>query len=143
MKAADGQEGRSVEWMMVTNNAKCYERWGKNRNVIYREEWSYLDVLIRARNYVQRGWCLLTHPMAGSLKPNQMPYRSILLAESSPEQKEPYEDELLMENSIESYHKFIDQRPLTRWPETFLDDFRTVDLSLMESAVENSLMKNL
>lgn len=131
-----------MEWMMVTNNVKCYERWGGTQNVICREEWSYLDVLIQARNYVQRGWCLLTHPMAGSLKPNQMPYRSILLAESSPEQKEPYGDELLMENSIESCLKFIRQRPLTRWPESICDDFRTVDLSLMESAIESSLMKN-
>ena len=131
-----------MRYIMVTNNRKCYERWKDCHTVFYSEEWSYLDVLLKVRDYVQRGFCLLTHPMAGSLKPNQMPFKSILLGEDTMEDKEPFEDELLMESSIAAYHKFIHSRPLTKWPDSIRNDFRTVDLSLMEGVMNGPMVKN-
>ena len=32
---------------MVTNNVRCLEKWEGKLKVDYKEEWSYLDVLLR------------------------------------------------------------------------------------------------
>ena len=69
--------------IMVTNNVRCLEKWEGKLKVDYKEEWSYLDVLLAARDYIHRGYFLLTHPLAGSVKPNQTPFKSIILSEES------------------------------------------------------------
>ena len=91
---------------MVTNNVRCLEKWEGKLKVDYKEEWSYLDVLLAARDYIHRGYFLLTHPLAGSVKPNQTPFRSIVLSEESLEGAEDFRDLRLIEESIEAYRKF-------------------------------------
>ena len=40
--------------IMVTNNVRCLEKWEGKLKVDYKEEWSYLDVLLAARDYIHR-----------------------------------------------------------------------------------------
>ena len=40
--------------------------------------------------------------MAGSLKPNQIPYKTIIISDSEVEKEEFYQFEMVMENSIQS-----------------------------------------
>lgn len=126
--------------VMVTNNLRCLEKWEGKLSVDYSEQWSYLDVLLAARDYIHRGYFLLTHPLAGSVKPNQTPFKSVILSEESLEGAEDFRDLMLIEESIEAYHKFIKNRPLPEWPEKSLEDFRTIDLSLMEGVMSNPIM---
>lgn len=126
--------------VMVTNNSRCLEKWEGKLSVDYNEQWSYLDVLLAARDYIHRGYFLLTHPLAGSVKPNQTPFKSVVLSEESLEGAEDFRDLMLIEESIEAYHKFMKNRPLPEWPEKSLEDFRTIDLSLMEGVMSNPIM---
>ena len=126
--------------VMVTNNSKCFEKWKGKIQVDYSEEWKYLDVLTAARDYIHRGYFLLTHPLAGSVKPNQTPFKSILLSTESLEGAEEFKDLILIEESIAAYHKFMNNRPLPRWSEKSTEDFRTIDLSLMEGAMSNPIL---
>ena len=122
-------------YIVVTNNVLCRDRYQDTCRVEYQEDWTYLDVLLRARDLVHTGAQLITHPMAGSLKPNQTPYRSVVLGTGTMEDKEPLEDVMLMENSIDSCQKFLRGRPLPNWPEDIKKDFRTLDLSFIYGAM--------
>ena len=125
-------------YTIVTNNVQCKDRYQGEYEVRYNGDWSYLDVLFEVRNLVHLGKLLLTHPMAGSLKPNQTPYRTVVLGDKTMEDKKAYEDIELIENSIESCQKFLRCRVLPDWPESIRKDFRTLDLSFIEGAMSRA-----
>ena len=91
-----------MSYLIVTNNSKCYDYYKDRYEVEYNPDWTYLEVLIRVRDLVHTGAQLITHPMAGSLKPNQTPFRSVVLGSESMEDKEPWWDVTLVENSIDA-----------------------------------------
>lgn len=128
-------------YIVVTNNVKCRDKYQKRVNVDFMENGTYIDVLIKVRDYIHKGYRLETHPMAGSLKPNQIPYKTIVISDSEVEREEFYQFEIVMENSIESCVKFMKDKTTPDWPEDILEDFRDVDLSLIEGAVTKIINK--
>ena len=76
---------------------------------------------------------LLTHPQASSLKPNQTPYRSILLYQEGV--KENTEDILLIEKAIEVFDKWNEIRRVPAYDEKIAYDFKTIDLSMIENVI--------
>ena len=123
-------------FLLVTNNQLCFQKYKKTIRVDFLEEGSYLDVLIKVRNYVQSGYRLETHPLAGSIKPNQTPYRTVLLSDGSLDEKEQTEHELMIEDAVLMTRQFLLKKPLPLWAEDILDDFRLVDLDLIGSAID-------
>ena len=63
--------------ILVTNNDRVYEKYKDQMKVIFLD--GYEDVLIKVRDLVYDKHVLLTHPQASSLKPNQTPYRSVVV----------------------------------------------------------------
>ena len=130
--------------LIVTNNNKVYERHKKTMEILFLEDATYLEVLERARDLIHRGARLLSHPMAGSLKPNQTPYRSLLLEKPVHGQDQnretppamDLESLRLIENSIESAKKFLANKETPAWPLDIQEDFKTVDLSIIDSAIK-------
>lgn len=127
-----------MRYQIITNNSKCWENYKDKYDVEYQEGWTYLEVLIRCRDLVHRGKLLVTHPMAGSLKPNQTPYRSVVLADRTMEDKEPWQDVEQIENSIMACEKFLNCRALPEWPDEIREDFKTLDLSFIEGALSQA-----
>jgi hypothetical protein len=123
-----------VNKLIITNNSLVFEKYHSNYDVIYLKDAGYLDVLYAARDRIHLSYVLLTHPMAGSLKPNQTPYKSIIVAQG--ENGLDIESVVLIENSISAAQKFLRDRGTPSWSEKILSDFRTVDLSLMEDAIQ-------
>ncbi len=82
----------------------------------------------------------MSHPLAGSMKPNQTPFKSIVLGTESLEGANEFRDLELIEESIEAYYKFMKNRPLPKWSKKSTEDFRIIDLSLMESVMSNPIM---
>ncbi len=130
--------------LIVTNNNRVYEKYKEKKEVLLLEDAGYLQVLEKARDFIHKGAKLLTHPMASSLKPNQTPYRSVMLdgAEVAGEDEEnqrqhPDMDSLLLiENSIEAAKQFLADRAVPDWPPKIKEDFKTVDLSIIDSAIK-------
>ena len=83
------------------------------------------------------GYKLITHPMAGSLKPNQTPYKTVIVGKNTG--KTDYESIVLIENSLEAAHKFLKFKSTPNWNDKILNDFKTVDLSLIENVVKNPM----
>ncbi len=127
--------------IIITNNEKVFKKYKNSYEVLFLEGSNYVDVLNETRNKVHRGYKIITHPMAGSLKPNQTPYKSIIIEEGNG--VTDYESVTLIENSIESANKFLKYKATPKWNEKILKDFETVDLSFMENVVKNPMFDNV
>ena len=94
----------------------------------------YIDVLKLVRDMVHKGSKLITHPLMGSIKPNETPYRSIVLSEGM---TLDIDSLTIIESSISAAEKFLKDNKTDLWNEDVLKDFRFVDLKLFESALES------
>ena len=120
--------------IILTNNPDVKEAFS-DRDLCFLDG-SYRDVLIRARDLVHQGHRLLTHPLMGSLKPNETPYRTIVLSKTAGSLD--LESLELIENAIGTFEKFAKVTRPDRGantPEHMLADFRLIDLSLVRSAL--------
>lgn len=120
---------------IVTNNNLVTNEYESKTRIIYLADNSYLQVLYFVRDMVHKGHKLITHPLAGSLKPNETPFRSIVL--NSKIDSLDFESLSIIEASIESAEKFINGKAMPRWTEKILQDFRLIDNSLIRNALEN------
>ena len=126
-------------YRIVTNNSLCRDKYQELIPVDFLEGKGYMDVLLAVRDYIQKGWRLETHPMTGSLKPNQTAYKSIMVSDLPREQEGFYSQEMTIENSILSCRKFLEIKQTPNWTEEIPKDFMTVDLSFIEGAIQKVL----
>ena len=120
--------------LIITNNERVAERFAAGFQVELLAE--YGEVLLRTRDALQTEYRLLTHPMSGSLKPNQTPFKTIILERVEKRGVLDMNSIELIERAMAAYHKFYECREIPAWSERSREDFRTVDLSLMEPAIE-------
>jgi len=114
--------------ILITNNPLIFAEYKDKIHVEYIET-DLIGILTKARDKVHKGHCLLTHPLTGSVKPNETPYKSILLSESSGETD--VKSVSIIEESIQAIQKFA-KREI---PKEYLIDLQTVDLSLIKTAL--------
>jgi hypothetical protein len=132
-----------LDILIVTNNQKVYESYKGKLEVLYLKDSSYLKVLEQVRDLVHIGARLLSDPMAGNLRPNETPYKSVLLEgmlESGRDLEDAdtsldYDSIRQIESSIGMARLFQDIKKTPEWPIKAKDDFMTVDLSLLSSAI--------
>ena len=118
--------------IIITNNDRVYEKYKKEMQVILLD--SYEDVLIKTRDMVYNRHILLTHPQASSLKPNQTPYRSVVVYPKGEEDN--MKDSMLIEKCIETYRQWQEIAPTPKnYAEKVANDFKTIDLSVIENII--------
>ena len=122
---------------IITNNALVREAYQVKADITYTD-CNYLEVLTAARDMIHQGFKLLNHPLAGSVKPNETPFRTLLLEFGQELDLLSLE---IIENSIMTYLKFSANRNTPLWDEKILGDFRFVDLSLFKSALQSLKQK--
>ncbi len=118
--------------IIITNNQKVRDFFEKERIEVLYIDGDYKDVLYAVRDKVQLNYHLLTHPLSGSIKPNETPYKSIAI------KKEKKLDLLSLElisNAIEVYKKLQKDLKTPFWTESILEDFRVIDLDLIKNAL--------
>ncbi len=126
--------------ILVTNNPKVQGDPGISCDKEYIEG-SLKDVLIAVRDRIHKGHKLLSHPSSGSLKPNETPYKSILISKEAGSLD--WDSLQIIENSIEICEKFV------RYPkkcgynnqERLLADFSEVDYQLIVAALKSAADK--
>ncbi len=123
----------SKDYIVVTNNPMVLDRLKDTRHVIYREI-SYEEILKEVRDRIHEGHTLLSHPLSGSVKPNETPYKSIMISERKGEIDEA--SLKLIENAIQACRKFIFKSDL--YEEPVYDDFQLIDWSLLESGMASA-----
>ncbi len=122
-----------MDIVIITNNKKVYEMF-KDKYLVEYEDITYKEILIKVRNKVHEGHEVLTHPLASSVKPNETPFKSIII--SKKKGKLNYNSLMVIENSIATYEKFLKLK--VEWTDAVLDDFRTIDLTMIKSALSKN-----
>lgn len=122
-----------MDIIIITNNKKVFEKFNDKYLVEY-EDSTYKEILIKVRNKVHEGHEVLTHPLASSVKPNETPFKSIIISKKQGKLK--YNSLMVIENSIETYDKF--PKLQIKWTDSVLDDFRIIDLTMIESALNKN-----
>ena len=128
-----GSIGNPRDYLILTNNPMVKEHLeGRGRFTIrFEPERSFREILVEARDLVYAGHILYTHPLAGSVKPNETPYKSLIVS------VEPHGFDAdhagLMANAIAVFDKF---KPIVRQlPERVLRDFQLIDYTLLSGAI--------
>lgn len=124
VKCVSEDEMRDI---LVTNNSDFLGD-GLGFEVRYLDTLEYTEVLIAVRDMVHSGHRLLTHPLSGSVKPFETPYKSIVV--SSKANASIDEDSLiLISDAITMAEKFRRER---HFNDKLLADFRLIDRDLIE-----------
>lgn len=120
----------AYSFIIMTNNELVHSKYKDEFEVEYKKE-SYEDLLLRVRDRVHMGAKLLTHPLSGSVKPNETPFKTVFITKTKGDMDMRSLE--IIENAIITAKKF----PI-RFPEMsdkMREDFALIDLSLMESAI--------
>ena len=131
--AGTGGKGLLNNTLIVSNNKLVNENLSTHVEVLFSEV-TLLQTMEMARDLIHKGYILLTHPLSGSIKPNDTPYKSIALEKRlGPVDFWSLE---IIEQSIARVKSLLEQRPVPDWPEKCLEDFRVIDLDLIRNALK-------
>ena len=120
---------------LITNNPKFNQEKFKDIEIEYFDI-SYLDVLKKVRDYVHDNYEVLTHPLYGSVKPNETIYRSILIKRS---EKLDITSINLISEAIGTCEKFRNNKRVPLWTDRVKDDFSVIDHDLILNAIKRIL----
>ncbi len=109
--------------LVISNNPEVYEVYKTKFNIEFLDS-NYYSVLTKVRDYVHQGYELITHPLMGSVKPNETPYRSIIIKKGKDMNLQSLE---IIENSITTYEKFDKMKRTPCCIPKVLEDFQVVD----------------
>lgn len=119
------------QYLILTNNPLVKACMAGRYEILLLEELTLREILVKARDMVYAGHTLYTHPLAGSVKPNETPYKSVVVSKTSGEFSA--EQAGLIAGSIEVCDKLAPRRrALTQ---SVLEDFRLIDYTLLSGAL--------
>jgi hypothetical protein len=120
-----------VAIMIITNNEWVYDKYKNTYSTLFIDG-SFRDVLVAARDKIHEGHELLTHPLASSLKPNETPYKSVIISDNKGSLN--LDSVYIIENAIMSYDSF-NLNKIKNITEKMREDFKLIDLTVLESAL--------
>lgn len=120
---------------LITNNPKFIEENLKDIEIEYLDV-SYIDILRKVRDYVRENWEIVTHPLYGSVKPNETIYRTIVIKENN---SLDITSVNLISDAILTFKKFRNNREVPQWTDRVKDDFSVIDHDLIINAINRIL----
>ena len=116
-------------FIAITNNAALKAKYEGQFDILYYDV-TLREIFIIVRDKVHEGYELLTHPLSGSVKPNETPFKTVFIRKEKG--KLNMDSLALIEGAIMTCDKFggrvIDYKER-------IEDFQLVDMSLAESAI--------
>ena len=120
---------------LITNNPKFIEENLKDIEIEYLDV-SYIDILRKVRDYIHENWEIVTHPLYGSVKPNETIYRTIVIKENN---SLDITSVNLISDAILTFKKFRNNREVPQWTDRVKDDFSVIDHDLIINAINRIL----
>ncbi len=117
----------------ITNNPLVNEKIANDKYnyVDFLDGKTYIDVLLRCRNLIHKGYILKTHPLTSSIKPNETPFKSVVL------QKREGDVHLnsleIIENSIAVFEKFQNSKKTPIYIDKVNEDFMLIDYDIIKN----------
>jgi hypothetical protein len=120
--------------IIITNNALVSENFNKKFTVNYISG-TATEVLVKVRDYIHRNHRLLTHPLVSSIKPNEMPFRTVIISKDR-DNNIDMESLELIEKSISTTNKFMKDFGIPNWNKNILQDFQLIDFDIINNAIK-------
>lgn len=113
---------------VITNNPLAAEKYPGATTLL---DCGVQGIFTAARDEIHMGAVIINHPLSGSIKPNESPYKSLVLSLRK-EGLDQFSVQLI-EGAFDVLRKMpVRERTL---PEQVLEDFRVIDLDLLDSAM--------
>lgn len=127
------------KYLLVTNNPLVKkeieeENLGNDLDIKLKLCDDLDQVMIKVRDFIHKGYNLISHPLAGSVKPAQNPYRSILIEKDNGLN---YESLKTIEKAIEKLKQFQKNKIEKEYPADILEDYQVIDHSLISSGIKS------
>ena len=117
--------------LIITNNPLVRDsKLNKNTEFLYTD---YMGILKKCRDYIHSGYRLLSHPLYGSVKPNETPYRTIILKNDKDLDMDSI---ILIEEALNTATKFRGNFETPKWPQNIVEDFQVVDFDIFRNTIE-------
>ena len=113
---------------IITNNPLAANKYG---DIAELSDANVEGIFILARDAIHAGAIIINHPLSGSVKPNESPYKSLVL---STRVGSLDMDSLKL---IEGAQEVLRKMPLRNrnYPPQVHEDFQVIDLDLLDSAM--------
>ena len=126
------------KYIIITNNPMTACNASVKNVLCYNENLDILGVLSAVRSKVHEGYKLATHPLTSSIKPNETPYKTVLLYNR---QGQLCTQSLeMIESAILVTERFVRNKPPRLWPDIpgkILDDLATIDYDMVQPWIKN------
>ena len=110
--------------VIVTNNPAVVERYSESSRYIQGD---VRKVFTTVRDAVHKGARVITHPLSGSVKPNESPYKSVIITAATG--RLDLKSLRIIEDAIATLTRLPERNRL--YDESVLEDFRIIDLNFM------------
>ena len=117
-----------ANFQILTNNPLVAEKYPQVTQVV---PGSVYDVFVAGRDRIHRGCRLINHPLAGSVKPNESPYKTLLL--SLDRATLDFYSLQLIEGAFQTLRKLPEKH--IPYPPAMRADYQVIDLDLVDSAI--------
>ena len=119
-----------LEFRIITNNPMVVDCIPSRYEIDY-EDISYREILVKVRDLVFAGHRMYTHPLSGSVKPKETPYKSIVVSRKVRGMQN--DEAMIISDAIGAFDKFTPhKRELT--PQ-ICKDFQLIDYTLLCGAL--------
>lgn len=122
--------------VLLTNNPLVSEKLNNEPGLIFDEKLSYVGILKEVRNRIHHGAVLLTHPLSGSIKPSETPFKSVLFEECG--SKLDADSLQIIEDAIRIAERMVAQARVRTMTDTILADFQLIDYDLIRHGLEHA-----
>jgi len=112
-----------------TNNPRVLQE-KPIENILFFDE-SMASLFVRIRDAVHMGWILRTHPLSGSVRPSETPFKSVLMEKGD---TLDFDSLALIESAIATEKKTRETRHYLL-DEIAREDAMLIDLSLIQNAI--------
>ena len=121
-----------MKYIIITNNPLVRDTYIDKEVEFYDKK--YEEILQIVKNKIAEGHKILTHPLSGSVKPKETPYKSIMISKDKSDLD--LESLEIIENAIATCAKFKERSD--KWTVQVIKDFQLVDFTLIDSAIDSA-----
>lgn len=120
--------------IIITNNPMAKENFENKFKTDYIDG-NVMEVYKRVRDCVHKGHRVLTHPLMSSIKPNEIPYRTVIISKNADNNIDDWSLSII-EESIGALEKFLRDFKVPNWNERVLEDFKLIDYDLIYNVLK-------
>lgn len=119
--------------IVVTNNPMAKDQFECKYDLKFIDG-NVMEVLRVIRDYIHIGHRLITHPLISSIKPNEIPYKTVILSRNRDNTIDMMSLNLI-EESVNVTQKFLKDFSIPYWNKGILQDFQVIDCDLISQGM--------